>query len=80
MLAELRRIFGSDVVPTAKMNWQAQSPNIVKQARMERGARITKAVSELLDDKNGKLDASVHCQWYMSPPCETLPGNDVYTP
>ena len=55
MLAELRRIFGNnDVVPAAKLNWQALLSDIVKQARLERGARITKAVSELLDDDDSK--------------------------
>ena len=38
MLAELRRIFGNDVVPAAKLNWQALISDIVKQARLERGA------------------------------------------
>ena len=60
MLAELWRIFGSDVVSTAKMNWQTHISNIVKQARIERGAQITKAVSELLEDENGKLDVGMH--------------------
>jgi hypothetical protein len=54
MLTELRRIFGNDVAPAAKLNWQAHISGIVKQARLERGARITKAVSELLDDEDGK--------------------------
>ena len=54
MLAELQCIFGTDVVSTAKMNWQIFSLKIVKQARMERGARITRAISELLEDENGK--------------------------
>lgn len=53
MLAELRRIFGHDV-PAAKLNWQALISDIVKQAGLERGARITKAVSELLDDEDSK--------------------------
>lgn len=65
MLAEMRRIFGSDVVPTAKMTWQAHISNIVKQARIERGARITKAVSEFLDDENGIADVSVHVNMYI---------------
>ena len=39
MLAELRRIFGTDVIPMAKMNWQVHSPNIVRQSQLERGAR-----------------------------------------
>ena len=60
MLAKLRRIFGNDVVPAAKLNSQALISDIVKQARLERGARITKAVSELLDDVDGK------CCWCAS--------------
>ena len=59
MLAELRRIFGNDV-PAVKLNWQALISDIVKQARLERGARITKAVSELLDDEDSK------CCWCAS--------------
>ena len=54
MLAELRCLFGHDVVPAAKLNWQAFISDIVKQARLECGARITKAVSELLDDEDSK--------------------------
>ena len=60
MLAELRRIFGTDIIPTAKMNWQVHSQNIVRQSQLERGARITRAVSELLDDENGKVGDGVH--------------------
>lgn len=65
MLAELRRIFGSDVVPTAKMAWQAHVSNIVIQVRIERGARITKAVSEFLEDENGMVDVIVHVNVYI---------------
>lgn len=59
MLAELRRIFGTDIIPTAKMNWQVHSQNIVRQSQLERGAQITRAVSELLDDENGKVGDGV---------------------
>ena len=38
------------------MNWQTYSPKIVKQAQMERGARVTRAISVLLEDENGKRD------------------------
>ena len=54
MLAELRRIFGMDVVSSAMTNFKFYSPKLVKQARMERGARISKAISELLEDENGE--------------------------
>ena len=32
----------------------------MKQAQIELSARITKAVSELLEDENGKLDVGMH--------------------
>lgn len=57
MLAELRRIFGSDMISSAKRNWQMHISSIVKQAQIERGARITKAVSQLLKDENGKQNS-----------------------
>lgn len=60
MLGELRRIFEADILSSAMMSWENYSPKIVKQARMERGARVTKAVSELMEDENGKCDYSMH--------------------
>lgn len=65
MLAELQRIIGPDVVSRAKATWQEYTMKIISQAKLERGARITKAVSELVDDKNGKL----HIYWVMEMVC-----------
>ena len=48
MLAELQRIVGTDIVSGAKMTWQKYTPKIISQAKLERGAQITKAVSELV--------------------------------
>ena len=65
MLAELQRIFGTDVVSTAKMNWQTFSLKIVKQARMESGARITRAIYFYSDVITGEFILSL----IHGPPC-----------
>ena len=73
MLTELQCIFGADVVLPAKMNWQTYSPKIVKQAQMEGVARITRAISVLLEDENGKCDTGhMHDRGTISVLCKVV--------
>ena len=55
MLNELKWITcNENCVALAQQAWKVRKPRIIKQAKLEKGTKVTQAVSILLDDDKGK--------------------------
>ena len=61
MLSELKQITcDKNFMELAQQAWKECIPHIIKQAKLEKGSKVTQAVSILLEDDKGKQN--IHCK------------------
>ena len=58
-----------NIIESAKRAWTAYYPKVIRQAKMEKGARVSCMVATLLDNEDGKLTHNSHVSFM----CAVLP-------
>lgn len=61
MLDEFRRIMAdTNIVESAKRAWITFYPKIIRQAKIEKGARVSSMVDTLFDNEDGKWTLKIN--------------------